>query len=228
MLTMFLTELWGRGVYNMASHTHTHTHTHTSKEHTPPRCHRFSLSGENGMMVLFQSSALIQPLLSTLSSPSKHICSLPTWKMTPPWHPRSLMRDAEEPPKPESSQRFVLSSVDEPASTLPPQVRLLALTRSLSLTHTHTHAWTNSTSTKLSPWSLPTKPISAEVSVSQCIRYLKNKTPVSTPVKVEGENLRRKLCAEQCGWNWFLFTSNWVKHLEDLGTLWGGQCGFHH
>ena len=135
MLTMFLTELWGRGVYNMASHTH----THTSKEHTPPCCHRFSLSGENGMMVLFQSSALIQPLLSTLSSPSKHICSLPTWKMTPPWHPRSLMRDAEEPPKPESSQRFVLSSVDEPASTLPPQVRLLALTRSLSLSHTHTH-----------------------------------------------------------------------------------------
>ena len=53
------------------------------------------------------------------------------------------MRDAEEPPKPESSQRFVLSSVDEPASALPPQVRLLALTRSLSHTHTHTHTHTN-------------------------------------------------------------------------------------
>ena len=72
---MFLTELWGRGVYNMASHTLTHTHTLLKNIHH--RAVSPVLSGENGMMVLFQSSALIQPLLSTLSSPSKHICSLP-------------------------------------------------------------------------------------------------------------------------------------------------------
>lgn len=55
---MFLTKLRGRGVCNMVSHTH--AHTILKKIHH--RDHRLSLSGENGMMVLFQNSALIQPL----------------------------------------------------------------------------------------------------------------------------------------------------------------------